>query len=555
MHTNCTFVLNTVDPVTRKNLGGTAGKGSPSMQYTGEPPILKLKGHMMLLSSGNRMIFLCSPVMDSPEELYESGIYINDLAMHDSSRDYILAGSQQNPELTLALEQEMIRTRQLEDSIQKTDELLYHMIPKVIADKLRKGETPLNTCKQWPCVSILFADIVSFTPMCMRLRPMEVVCVLNAMYVAFDELCQKNHIYKVQTIGDAYMALCGAPVETPDHAEYMTDFAFAIIKAIANINDPSTQQPIRIRVGIHSGTVVAGVVGSNVLRYDVFGDTVNTAARMEATGQPMKIHISQATAELLEGTDFIVQERGEMEVKGKGMMKTFWVIGKKPSKDKSEKEIITSSRRRSQIKRNDLSYDEHLTKKGRYFSVPSMSPRSVTPPLKERSTSPRHSITPDSWPVMEESINSLPNISRISRGSFIPGVLSSRSIDIGDSRKLKELLPSSVPTISDELKMLATENITTLTEFARVAEENAQKARLLANWADYIVATAKEHSNVIDKQSIEPSCTRRATVSNISPIGDTSHATPPPDNIGTSVDKDDSNPFSLPTEKKDCIIL
>ena len=236
------------------------------------------------------------------------------------------------------------------------------------------------------------------------------------------------------------------------------------------------------------------------------------------------------------------------------MMKTFWVIGKKPSEDKSEKEFITSSRR-SQGRSNNLSYDEHLIKKGRYYSVPSMSPRSLTPPLREKSANPRHSITPDSWPVMEESINSPPNISRISRGSFIPGILTSRSIDIGDSRKLKELLPSSVPTISDELKMLATENITTLTEFARVAEENAQKARLLANWADYIVSTAKEHPNVVDRPSIEPSCTRRATVANISPAGDTTHATPPPDNIGTSVDKDDSDPSSLPTEKKDCIIL
>ena len=97
--------------------------------------------------------------------------------------------------------QEKIRSAQLEDSIQKTDQLLYQMIPKPIADQLRNGETPLNTCQVLPSVSVLFSDIVSFTPMCSRLRPMEVVCVLNAMYVAFDQLCEKHHVYKVQREG------------------------------------------------------------------------------------------------------------------------------------------------------------------------------------------------------------------------------------------------------------------------------------------------------------------------------------------------------------------
>lgn len=94
--------------------------------------------------------------------------------------------------------QEKIRSAQLEDSIQQTDRLLFHMIPKPIADQLRRGETPLNTCREFPSVSILFSDIVSFTPMCSRLHPMEVVCVLNAMYVAYDKLCEKNHVYKVR---------------------------------------------------------------------------------------------------------------------------------------------------------------------------------------------------------------------------------------------------------------------------------------------------------------------------------------------------------------------
>ena len=103
-----------------------------------------------------------------------------------------------SPSLSLFPTQEKIRSAQLEESIQRTDQLLYQMIPKPIADQLRNGETPLNTCQEFQSVSILFSDIVSFTPMCSRLRPMEVVCVLNAMYVAFDQLCEKHHVYKVK---------------------------------------------------------------------------------------------------------------------------------------------------------------------------------------------------------------------------------------------------------------------------------------------------------------------------------------------------------------------
>lgn len=348
MHSNCMFELVSVKAVNRYTRSNT-DNSSPGMEFSNPPPQLKLKGQMMRLPhEDNLMLFLCSPAMDSPEDLYESGIFINDLSMHDSSRDFILAGSQQNPELSLALSQEKIRSAQLEDSIQKTDQLLYQMIPKPIADQLRNGETPLNTCQVLPSVSVLFSDIVSFTPMCSRLRPMEVVCVLNAMYVAFDQLCEKHHVYKVETIGDAYMVISGAPVPTDHHVEFITDFAFSIIEAISKINDPSTSQSLKIRVGIHCGTVVAGVVGASILRYDVFGDTVNVAARMEATGEPMRVHVSEAIAEKLRGTKFILQERGKVEVKGKGLMTTFWVLGKNEEEVEQGKESLNPFQRQKQ---------------------------------------------------------------------------------------------------------------------------------------------------------------------------------------------------------------
>lgn len=414
IHPNCVFELVSSQQITR-SLQPSHDRSSPGMEFQSPPPFLKLKGQMLYLVQLDTVAFLSSPTMDSPEDLYESGIFINDLSMHDSSRDFILAGTQQNPELNLALDQEKIRSAQLEDSIERTDKLLYQMLPKPIADKLRKGETPLNTCREFPAVSILFSDIVSFTPMCSRLRPMEVVCVLNAMYVAFDKLCEDHHVYAVETIGDAYMVICGAPVCTPHHAEYLTDFAFSIIKATSKIEDPSTGKNLKIRVGIHSGTVVAGVVGTSIMRYDVFGDTVNVAARMEATGEPMRVHVSEHTAELLQGTNFITETRGHVEVKGKGMMTTFWVTGKKNIGSSAElnpfqrqsRDVINGSSR--------LSPSRSTTPpEGVQQTPPLHSLLTQQPPTSTPSTTPSYSVTktfrrlspkPDEWPQADRRLS------------------------------------------------------------------------------------------------------------------------------------------------------
>lgn len=328
LRTNCTFELQSVRRVQyRSQEDEEEEMGDPE-----QTPRLKLKGEMMILDDKDHVAFLCSPSMDSPEDLYASGIFISDLSLHNCSREFIMAGSQKHPELNIAFNQERIRSAQLETSIKKTDELLYQMIPKSIADKLRSGHPPLSTCQEFDSVSILFSDIVSFTPMCSRLGPMQVVGVLNTMSTAYDRLCEKFNVYKVEMIGDAYMALAGGPIMSrPNvhHVESITNYGLEIIEATKSIIDPSTGKHLRIRVGIHSGGIVAGVVGTSTQRYDVFGDTVNIAARMESTGEPMRIQMSEATASLLQARGgFILAERGQVEVKGKGLMKTFWVDGR-----------------------------------------------------------------------------------------------------------------------------------------------------------------------------------------------------------------------------------
>jgi hypothetical protein len=397
---------------------------------------------------------------------------------------------------------------------------------------------------------------------------MEVVCVLNTMYVVFDQLCEKHHVYKVQTIGDAYMALAGAPVTTPHHAEYMTDFAFSIIDAISKIHDPSTQQPLQIRVGIHSGTVVAGVVGSTIYRYDVFGDSVNTAARMEATGLPMKIHISKATADLLVGTPFIIQERGEFEVKGKGKMMTYWVLEKKETHSSQDEPLnpFQKSKLHSQTSplMNEVSH--------RKLSAPPTST-----PYKDSSIfghdtklphindTPRPSLSPEAWPALEQSLagiceednklplatgicNSVPLTAtgstnhvlgyRQSTGSVASGIVMNNHRDSTVPLDMVKPAPINIP---DELKSLASENMATLKEFEKLAEVNAQNARQLANWAHYIASTIERNKDTIVHSPAPLETHRRATVASITPLDDKRTTGDTLTTTGTPVDKEDYN--------------
>ncbi|XP_040155399.1 soluble guanylate cyclase 88E isoform X2 [Anopheles arabiensis] len=292
---------------------------------------LRLKGQMIYMENWYMIMFLGTPVMPKLTSLISTGLYINDLSMHDFSRDLMLAGTQQSVELKLALDQEQQKSKKLEESMRKldeemrrTDELLYQMIPKQVADRLRRGENPIDTCEMFNSVSILFSDVVTFTEICSRITPMEVVSMLNAMYSIFDTLTERNNVYKVETIGDAYMVVSGAPAKEQNHAEKVCDMALDMIEAITDLKDPSTGTHLRIRVGVHSGAVVAGIVGLKMPRYCLFGDSVNTASRMESTSQAMRIHISESTKHLL-SANYRVSERGEIDVKGKGTMKTYWL--------------------------------------------------------------------------------------------------------------------------------------------------------------------------------------------------------------------------------------
>ncbi|XP_054723630.1 soluble guanylate cyclase 88E-like, partial [Uloborus diversus] len=341
-HTNNIFELCSVDPIKVKEelLDDSSSNNSFDTYPTDddtklEDRLLHLKGQMMYMEEWQSMVYLGTPVMRDLDAMVHTGLYINDLSMHDFSRDMVLAGQQQSAELKLALDQELQKSKQLEDSMRKldvemrrTDELLYQMIPRQVADRLRKGEPALQTCQFFESVTILFSDVVKFTEICSRITPMQVVSMLNAMYSLFDQLTEKHNIYKVETIGDAYMVVSGCPEVEERHADRVCLMALDMVVVIGGLEDPSTGDSLKIRVGVHTGAVVAGVVGLKMPRYCLFGDTVNTASRMESTSEPLKIHISQKTKDRLDPSEWDITERGTITVKGKGEMKTYWLHGR-----------------------------------------------------------------------------------------------------------------------------------------------------------------------------------------------------------------------------------
>ncbi|XP_055335407.1 soluble guanylate cyclase 88E-like [Paramacrobiotus metropolitanus] len=296
---------------------------------------LHLKGQMKPMSNWDCFCFLGTLVMTDLSVLFKAGLYLNDLSMHDSSRDLLLAGTQQSAELKLALDQEQQKSQILEDSMKRLDderrraaELLYQMIPRQIADQLRNGVPAEDTWQVFSSVSILFSDMYQFVNICESLTPLEVVSLLNAMYVSFDRKTEEHNVYKVETVNDSYMIVAGAPVPDSQHCSRICDMALSMLADIQNVINPSTGKHVTIRVGIHSGTIVGGVVGLRTPRFCLFGDPVNTASRMQSSGEPMKIHASEATAENLDSNIYQIIERGTIDVKGKGSMKTYWILGK-----------------------------------------------------------------------------------------------------------------------------------------------------------------------------------------------------------------------------------
>ena len=209
----------------------------------------------------------------------------------------------------------------------KAEDLLLNILPRSIANRLKADSHTI--ADQFSSASILFADVVDFTPKSEHLAPAAVVNLLDHLFSHFDDLAERYGLEKIKTIGDCYMVAAGVPSPRPDHARALTLMALDMLEAMHSSDDVG-HLGLELRVGINSGPVVAGVIGRKRFLYDLWGDAVNTASRMESHGTPGRIQITQATYELL-GDEFECVPRGPIMVKGKGEMEAWYVLGRKPS--------------------------------------------------------------------------------------------------------------------------------------------------------------------------------------------------------------------------------
>lgn len=230
-----------------------------------------------------------------------------------------------------SLEKKRLRDREraflkeLQIEQEKSERLLLNILPKPVADQLKQN--PSTIAESFPEATVLFADIVGFTHLSAQKSPIEIVTLLNKIFSAFDQLADRHGLEKIKTIGDAYMVVGGLPMPNPNHAEAIAAMALDMQAAIDTFNQ-ETGEAFIMRIGISTGPVVAGVIGTHKFTYDLWGDTVNMASRMESHGIAGRIQVTGSTYDRLHDK-YVFEERGTIDVKGKGEMLTYWLKGKK----------------------------------------------------------------------------------------------------------------------------------------------------------------------------------------------------------------------------------
>lgn len=278
------------------------------------------KGTIVRLSRKECMLVL-SPDAKSLEELRVMNLTLSDLPAHGAYRDEIFLREHLSRQMNNALKME-----KLSRSLQDEKELLESLIPRHAADGLRKGQQVKPRFHD--NVTMFFSDIVGFTNICNHITPNQVIDMLNKLYGLMDFLAEKFCLFKIETIGDAYVCCSGLPESDDRHAVNVANFAIAVQHCSQRVLSPLDNAPLRLRIGVNSGPCASGIVGKVNPRYCVFGDTVNTTARHESAGEAGRVHCSLTTMVELQkqaGEDFDLISRGVVEMKGKGEMATYWL--------------------------------------------------------------------------------------------------------------------------------------------------------------------------------------------------------------------------------------
>ncbi|XP_064637925.1 guanylate cyclase soluble subunit alpha-1-like [Lineus longissimus] len=278
---------------------------------------MKLKGQILYVTEANALLFLGSPIVVKLDDLLGNGLFLSDIPIHDATRDVILIGEQTKAQDGLKHRMENLKenvqlaSKQVELEKSKNVELLQMMFPTDIARQLWRGETvePVKIDN----VTMLFSDIVGFTSICSIATPMQVIDMLQSLYTRFDALCGTLDVYKVETIGDAYCCAGGLHRKCDNHAARVAWMSLRMMEEIASFSSPAGKT-LKMRIGLHTGSVIAGVVGTRMPRYCLFGNNVTLANKFESCSVEGRINISPTTYSLLkpEGFKFTARARSDL---------------------------------------------------------------------------------------------------------------------------------------------------------------------------------------------------------------------------------------------------
>merc|ERR1712012_1504392 len=399
---NSMFELATQEEVDK--LGKS--EGSSSREFSSELMLLDedvdktlhIKGQMVFMKEWDCMLFLACPMLPKLENLIWTGLFVNDLSMHDYSRDIMLATTQEQIQMKMLLDAAEKKAAQLESQqkklgeiMKKSDDLISQMLPKKVADDLAKGKSNEEVCEAYEMVTMLFSDIVTFTVICSHLKPLQVVQLLNNMYTLFDFLCDQNAVYKVETIGDAYLIVAGCPVKAANHALKICDMAFDMMDGITILKVPGSGDDIHMRIGVHSGPVVAGVVGLKMPRYCLFGINVGLTEKFESNSKPDKIHISETTIEHL-SSQYKLEERNEEGLKMKlAGHKSFFLVSKdnrKPLQEAVIKALLPTADEGPKIDDKKKKDEEKKEEPKKGDAAPAAAPAAAAPAAASSSAAP-----------------------------------------------------------------------------------------------------------------------------------------------------------------------
>ncbi|XP_051882072.1 guanylate cyclase soluble subunit alpha-2 [Pristis pectinata] len=283
--------------------------------------VMEIKGQMIHVPESNSVLFLGSPCVDKLEELMGRGLHLSDIPIHDATRDVILLGEQAKAQDGLKKRMDKLKAtlenthQALEEEKKKTVDLLYSIFPGDVAQQLWQVKSV--QARKFDDVTMLFSDIVGFTAICEQCTPMQVISMLNELYTRFDYQCGILDVYKVETIGDAYCVAGGLHRKNSNHAKLIALMALKMMELSEEVQTPNGK-PIQLRIGIHSGSVLAGVVGVKMPRYCLFGNNVTLASKFESGSQPRRINVSPTTYQILKGDEnfkFIPRSRNDLPEK------------------------------------------------------------------------------------------------------------------------------------------------------------------------------------------------------------------------------------------------